>query len=117
MFSGATFRQFESLAGDRLLELQIALRAYRLQHGAYPETLQQLSPGILAQIPTDPFSDNQAFKYRTVGQKYLLYSIGPDAKDDGGKPVFDDSDSHKDRPYQLWDATEKGDIVAGINNI
>jgi hypothetical protein len=25
--------------------------------------------------------------YRRIGKGYLLYSIGPDLKDDGGKPV------------------------------
>jgi len=114
-FDPGLFKQYESLAVDRLLELQIALHAYKLQYGGYPASLQQLAPYILLTLPTDPFSDNQPFKYRIVGQNYLLYSIGPDAKDDGGKPIFDSSSSHKERPYAVYDASEKGDIVAGIN--
>jgi hypothetical protein len=37
-------------------------------------------------VLTDPF-DGQPLRYRNQGTGYVLYSIGPDLKDDGGKPM------------------------------
>jgi hypothetical protein len=85
----------------RLLRTQLALREYRVQTGAFPASLQQLVPAHLAQVPQDPFSE-QDLKYRRQGVSYLLYSVGPDLKDNGGTPIS-------------WAAgpTSPGDVVAG----
>ena len=100
-------------AMDRLLETRLALRAYRLRNGRYPANLNELVPSYLPQVPIDPFSDNQLLKYRADGNMYLLYSIGPDRVDDGGKPVYNPQISGN--KYTAWTPSEKGDIVAGIN--
>jgi len=117
IFTQATFREYGTLTGDRLIEIEIALHAYKLAHGNYPAKLDELTPSLLTAIPDDPFSNNQPFKYRLTGSKYLLYSIGPDAVDDGGKPIFDNSPSRKLIPYHLYQSDQKGDVVAGFNNI
>jgi hypothetical protein len=45
--------------------LKLALRAYRSDRGAYPNSLAELeSAGYLRQAPRDPYSSNQAFGYR-----------------------------------------------------
>jgi len=99
---------------DRFLELELALHAYRLDHGVYPTTLTQLTPGYLPTLPIDPFSNNQPFKYRPNGKAgYLLYSVGPDAVDNGGIPIQDPY--HKENPYFPRSDNVKGDIVAGVN--
>jgi hypothetical protein len=46
--------------------------------------LSALAPDYLDAIPQDPF-DGQPLRYRPQGHGYMLYSIGPDLKDDGGK--------------------------------
>lgn len=98
---------------DYLLATQLALRAYSLDHhGAYPTTLQALAPGYLPAVPVDPLSDDKPLQYRLTGKSYVLYSIGPDGKDDGGAPICDTSRSH---PYSLVGYGQKGDIVAGVN--
>jgi hypothetical protein len=62
----------------------IALERYRLAHGEFPEKLEQLVPQFLAAVPPDPMT-NQPFHYkRTDDGWFLLYSVGPDGKDDGG---------------------------------
>jgi hypothetical protein len=43
----------------------------------------------------------------------VLYSIGPDGKDDGGKAIDTPAWGAAQRRTVLWDC--KGDIVAGIN--
>jgi hypothetical protein len=40
----------------------------------------------LSAIPPDPFS-GKPFHYRRAGTRYLLYSIGPVLKDNGGAPM------------------------------
>lgn len=65
--------------------LAIALAAYRGDKGTYPDKLEDLSPAYLKTIPKDLFAD-APLKYRKEGQGYLLYSIGPDLKDDNGTP-------------------------------
>lgn len=74
------------LAGTRVM---IALERHRLAHGSYPETLESLAPGSLAEAPIDPWS-GVPLEYRLVdpaadpqGRGYLLYSVGADKMDDG----------------------------------
>ena len=35
----------------------VALALYRLQQGTYPESLDQLVPDLLAEVPIDAFAD------------------------------------------------------------
>lgn len=41
-------------------------------------------PDTLPAIPEDPF-DEQPLRYRRLPQGFLVYSIGPDFADDGGR--------------------------------
>ena len=58
--------------------------------------------------------------YKRIGSKYVLYSIGPDGKDDGGRPIFDSSKppppagSERDYRYKV-EQNSSGDVVAGVN--
>ena len=70
----------------RLLIVELALRAYRCDQGNGPDSLTQLVPKYLQSLPTDPFS-GKPLVYRQTGTNWLLYSLGPDRVDDGGKPV------------------------------
>jgi hypothetical protein len=97
-----------------LLLLTIALRAYRLDHGRYPDTLAELAPAYLESIPDDPLSLRKPFHYRKTRSKYLLYSIGPDGKDDGGKAVANPRQTNPVARLYVEEIS-KGDIVAGVN--
>jgi hypothetical protein len=70
----------------RLLIVELALRCYRSDNASAPPNLNQLVPKYLQQMPTDPFSSGPLV-YQPQGTNWLLYSIGPDRVDDGGKPV------------------------------
>ncbi|HOM73005.1 MAG TPA: hypothetical protein PLP86_12240, partial [Armatimonadota bacterium] len=100
-------------AHNASLAVQFALQAYKMEHGQYPETLNELAPNYLIKIPNDPFTVKRPLQYRKTGDKYILYSIGPDLTDDGGKPV-DNPKTEPDKRYVV-DKDSKGDIVAGIN--
>jgi hypothetical protein len=62
----------------------LALQAYRDKFGSYPNTLEELKRQIGWKLPTDPFSSKDLM-YKPQAKGFLLYSIGPDRKDDGGR--------------------------------
>ena len=70
----------------RLLVLETALRIYCLEQGAPPDQLKQLIPELLSSIPRDPF-DPQRGPLRSIhtDDDLLVYSVGPDGRDDGGR--------------------------------
>jgi hypothetical protein len=77
----------------------LAIERFRLAHeGALPETLQQLVPTWLPKIPTDIF-DGQPLRYRRLERGYVVYSVGPDRIDDGGK------EKPKKGPVKSFDVT------------
>lgn len=62
----------------------IALQLYHRRHGGWPATLDQLTPQWLPQVPVDRF-DGKPLRYRLVDGQPLLYSVGADRDDDGGR--------------------------------
>lgn len=80
----------------------LALAAYRADHGAWPVGLERLVPDYLDAVPIDPFAAADTpmrYEVRPDGS-LLLYSLGPDGKDDGGT-----------RPEEDRDLREWGDLV------
>lgn len=75
-----------SEAKIRLLGLDAALALHHQETGRYPAKLDELVPHPFASVPLDPFS-GQPMIYRLTTNSYLLYSLGPDQTDDGGKPL------------------------------
>jgi hypothetical protein len=65
-----------------ILEVALAVRLFRLQHGRYPTDLKVIERQWLPAVPTDQWG--QPVAYRLKSLKPLIYSWGPDGKDDGG---------------------------------
>lgn len=63
--------------------IALALAAYKARFGSYPESLQRLEARLGWKLPDDPFSD-KPFRYKRQGKGFLLCSLGPNLKDDGG---------------------------------
>jgi hypothetical protein len=64
----------------------LALEAYRRGHGgADPSSLDPLVPVVLPAVPTDP-CDGKPVRYRIINGKPIIYSVGIDGDDDGGRP-------------------------------
>jgi hypothetical protein len=79
--------------GTRLL---VHLILHQSEYGSLPETLSQLKNlEDLAEIREDPFSESE-FVYLPIRDGFLLYSLGEDGKDDGGRPQ-----PNPDRPGDL----------------
>src|SRR5881394_1302582 len=63
----------------------IALELYRRKYGEYPKSLDVLVPQYLPQIPADRIT-GEPVKFTLLNGKPLIYSVGADRDDDGGKP-------------------------------
>jgi UDP:flavonoid glycosyltransferase YjiC (YdhE family) len=74
------------IAHERLMTAELALRCYQSEQGRLPSSLEQLVPEYLQQVPLDPFSGRPVI-YHPQGTNWLLYSVGEDGVDDGGKRV------------------------------
>ena len=82
-----------------------ALSAYRHERGHYPKTLRELLDGYVDTMPLDPYV-GEPFRYQLDGEQFLLYSVGPNNTDDGGKTGEADgttsqSTRHDDLGYTL----------------
>jgi len=102
---------------NELLLVTLALHTYRLERGHYPASLKELAPVYLQRLPDDPCATEGTFHYRLQGDNYILYSVGPDGKDDGGRPVDNPKDAGSTNPLSRYRVGSEslGDIVAGIN--
>ncbi len=61
----------------------LAVEQYRLKNGHWPDSLDRLVPGYLDAVPEDPFGTGKV-RYKHTDTGVMLYSIGPDDKDQGG---------------------------------
>jgi len=70
-----------------LLKTRLALRAYYLERGSYPKSLDTLVQAeYLKAVPGDLFSPTRApLRYQPSGETFWLWSVGPDGVDDGGR--------------------------------
>lgn len=84
-------RSIDSLSCNRAgLATMAAVELYRARHGRLPESLADLVPGVLDELPIDPYS-GEPLVYRiaeagdpSAPRGFILYSVGPDLTDDGG---------------------------------
>lgn len=64
-----------------------ALERYRLERGHYPERLEDLIPVHLRILPHDLVT-GRPLRYQRHEDRFILYQVGWDGKDDGGKVVW-----------------------------
>ena len=116
VYDQASLKFVSHEAQNGLLEIAFALRAYRVEHRAYPAALNALATAIPSERTIDPFAKGASYKYRPAGSGYILYSVGPDGTDDGGKAI-DSGVSRAGNPNERYSvrADSKGDIVAAKN--
>jgi len=65
-----------------------ALERYQLANGNYPASLDALAPQFVDKLPHDLINGQPLHYRRTDDGKFLLYSVGWDETDDGGKVFF-----------------------------
>ncbi len=76
----------EAMARTWSLRTAIAIERYRSATGALPDSLEQLVPQYLSEIPIDPFT-GKPLKYERREPGYVVYSLGSNCVDDGGPPL------------------------------
>ena len=74
---------------DANLAVAFALAAFHAERGRYPAKLADLAPDYLTKIPGDIFS-GKGLIYKPTEKGYLLYSVGQNGKDEGGRWYDDD---------------------------
>jgi hypothetical protein len=68
----------------RLATTALAVERFRQKQGQLPKNLKELVPRFLREVPTDPF-DGKPLRYRRLASGYVVYSVGADGHDDGGR--------------------------------
>jgi hypothetical protein len=68
----------------RMLIAELAIHAFQLENDRLPTSLEELVPVYVAEVPKDPFTD-APLKYSIRENTHVLYSVGPDGIDDGGR--------------------------------
>jgi len=82
-FEGILLHEFTVF---ELLACELAIYGYVTQHGSPPASLDDLVPDFLPHVPVDGFSaDETSLKYLVEGDGFILYSVGADGDDDGGR--------------------------------
>jgi hypothetical protein len=94
------------------LVIALAVRAFKIERGDYPNDLAELVPEYLSEVPIDPYSDNQPLRYKRQDGDFLLYSVGPDCRDDGGRPW--NREPGRESCIRIPAMDSKGDIVYGV---
>jgi len=83
-FSRVTTLDIRSLAQLRTARAALAIQRYRLATSKLPDALADLVPTYLDAVPKDPF-DGKDLRYKKLETGFVVYSIGEDGSDDGGK--------------------------------
>jgi hypothetical protein len=81
----ATMRTWsKSRARSSVVLCAIEVELFRLANNRWPDSLKEMNP-----IPVDPFTGNP-FGYQKTSEGIILYSFGPNGKDDNGIQEYDD---------------------------
>jgi hypothetical protein len=86
-----------------LLEVALAIRLYRRERGRYPAALRDIGRVWLPAVPVDFWG--QPVAYRLKDGQPVIYSLGPDSRDDGGQALDPESLDRSETP--------SGDLVFG----
>ena len=73
-----------AIAQLRTARVALVIERYRLAAGKLPDALVDLVPAYLDSVPSDPFDGNE-LRYKKLEAGFVVYSVGEDLSDDGGK--------------------------------
>ena len=99
-------REAEFATNLHLTVTALAVERFRLAHGRLPENLNELVPKFLSTVPVDPF-DGQALRYHRLAKGYVIYSVGADGHDDGGREKPADWKSTDKTTYDITFTVER----------
>lgn len=108
---GSSFKlvYWQTLAQKKLAATSLALALYTIDHGTFPVTLEDLVPKYLPYVPSDPLSTSgESLQYRPHERVPILYSVGRNGVDDGGKYKPDGDD-------YAFELSPEPDVSAGAS--
>lgn len=91
--------------------IAFAIERWRREHGRYPESLDALVPVYLPAVPPDRV-DGEPVRYLLKEGKPVIYSVGSDGDDDGGRPPVNGQGEERQEWGTLWsDRVIDGDWI------
>lgn len=109
-FGGAFTREAEAIARLRLAEAALAVEEYRRENSErVPPSLDPLRPLYLMHVPADPFAGHP-LRYRAFDEGYTVYSVGPNQKDNGGRPI-------RKKTRSLGSSAPAGDLCFSVGSV
>jgi hypothetical protein len=102
------FQRNEALVRCALVAL--AVERFRRDQRRWPTDLESLVAGYLRAVPADPF-DGAPLRYRRLPDGVVIYAVGTDGKDDGGRlerggTAWTVAPGH-DVGFRLWDVAHR----------
>ncbi|MBZ0170835.1 MAG: hypothetical protein K8E66_00495, partial [Phycisphaerales bacterium] len=82
--SKAAFTADRARTEAETTRMLIALQRHRLANGRWPGSLDEIVPSLLEPAPPDPFT-GEPLRYRPNETGPVIYSVGVDREDDGGR--------------------------------
>jgi len=86
----------------------IAALQYRMQHGNWPATLDAMIPANLDAAPIDQYT-GKPLGYAVRDGQPVVYSVGNDGDDDGGRPAEAQDDARMPPGTGRWQGVEEVD--------
>jgi hypothetical protein len=96
----------------RATDAGLAVECYRQKHGRWPERLDDLTPECCDAVPIDMYT-GKPLQYRRHKDGVVVYSVGPDEKDNGGKLRREADEPYVPFPegldfgIMLWDVAKR----------
>jgi hypothetical protein len=96
----------QCLADLRTTSVALAAERCRLGRGGWPDSLADLVPDYSESVPVDPF-DGEALRYKRLDGGFVVYSVGEDGVDDGGKERPTGEEEKPDETYDITFAVQR----------
>jgi hypothetical protein len=77
-----------------------------MAHGGWPNSTAELAPDFLKQPPIDPYLGGPLGLRKTV-DGIIIYSKGPDCRDDDGDVEWPQGSSPRDVGFRLWNVDQR----------
>jgi hypothetical protein len=93
----------------------VAAERFRLKHGRWPDTLAELSPAFLREVPIDPY-DGKPLRFRRLLDGVVIYAIAPAGTYNGRSiaPPFNPDLKGVELGFQLWDVNQRRQPYAEV---
>jgi len=106
---GATVGAFATNeATIRATDAALAVEQFSRKNGSLPETLDELVPEFLDEVPLDPF-DGKPLRYSRRDNACIIHSIGKDRVDDGGQIIEENN--------EFGDYVDNPDIIFSVEGV